>query len=90
MVISVNGNLIDTKAIASISNISDEGYGYEFTITQFNNKNNICIHEQDSCASHKELMELRTNIIKIWLDNKLDVPTFNLKSYDKFNYTVNK
>lgn len=76
MIISVNGNLIDTKVICAITSI--EKYEYEFVIYFFGNINSVTVSLSDHKSSIKKLEEVRTKIIEIWLDNKLDVPEFNV------------
>lgn len=94
MKIAINGDIIDTKNIYKIHNISENHYKdnktwfHYFEIESFKNKfiridldfNESDLHNlSKQRLLIKKISDFRDSIIKIWSENQSDIPQFNLK-----------
>lgn len=83
MKIAINGDIIDTKNIYKITEITKGcGYGdytYKFDIISFKNKyTTIFLCDNLSESELNKITKFRDSIIKIWSENQPNIPQFNL------------
>lgn len=88
MKIIVQGNLVDTESIVKIGPVLDGPelmntmYGtFGFWIYVLNGKDILVVEYDFNSRAPKEIIDLHAAIVKIWTDNKSDIPQFNLSSY---------
>jgi hypothetical protein len=89
MKIVVNGKMIETSNIYSISEIykdrledgNTSGYGFVFDIVSLNNMTErVFILFNGNDPLHTKLEKLRQEIIKIWSNSQSDIPVFDVKN----------